>query len=134
MKTPNTILDFNQHSWFAKVKQLQRLKLDVSNGCAALGFLQANDCELSLEQDHLQIKTSAALSTRLRQIEPDLQIYLNDRGWSISRISFIAIQNALLLSKHIPTTVWVNPNVLKYGKRLKPTSEQSVMLKLTRKK
>jgi hypothetical protein len=133
MKTPNTILDFNQHSWFAKVKQLQRLKLDMSNGCALLGFYQANDCELLLEQTHLQIKTNAALSTRLRQIEPDLNKYLNEHGWAISRISFIAIRNAQLLSKHIPSPEGTNPNVLKYGRRLKPTPEQSAMLKLKRK-
>jgi hypothetical protein len=130
MKTPNTILDFNQHSWFAKAKQLQRLKLDVNCGCEMLGFHQANDCELLLEQEHLHIKTNAALSTRLRQIEPDLHRYLNEHGWVISRISFTATRDTRLLSKNMPNPEWTNPNELRYGKRLKPTIEQSTMLKL----
>ena len=133
MKSPNSILDFNQHSWFAKAKLLQRLKHDVSKGCAKLGFLQGDDCELLLEQDHLQIKTNAALSTRLRQIEPDLNQYLNDNGWNIVRISFVTVRNAQLLSRQIPTPEWINPNVVRYGKRIKPSIEQSALLKLFRK-
>jgi hypothetical protein len=132
MKTLDTVLNFNQHSWFTKVKQLQQLKLDFTDACTANGLLNVDDCELLLEQGHLQIKVNAALSARLRQIEPDLIKYLNEHHWQLTGVSFASVRHAQSLRKHIREAQWINPNQLRYGSRIKPTTEQALRLHLKR--
>ena len=133
MKTTDSVLNFNQHSWFTKAKQLQRLQADVNAACIKLGFSQMNDCELYYDTGHLQIKTNAAFSTRLRQLEPDLKSQLNQNGWDISQISLVLTKNALIFSRHIKAAEWVNPNLLRFGARKRPTAEQRALLNLTSK-
>jgi hypothetical protein len=128
MKTPNTILNFTQQSWMSVVKQLQRLQADVSSACIALGVPQAAECELRLEQGTLHLKTSAALATRLRQIEPELKTHLNQRAWNIARIDIAVVRSARILASHLATPVWINPNLARFGPRTVPNAAQKAVL------
>jgi hypothetical protein len=128
MKSPQSLIDFTQQSWFAPAKQMQRLQADVSAACDALGLAQAQQCELSIDGPLLTIKSNAALCTRLRQIEPDLLSILVSQGWAISAIKLQVVKHASALSAHLKQAQWVSPNEVRYGKRLAPTPSQRALI------
>jgi hypothetical protein len=128
MKSPQSLIDFTQQSWFAPAKQMQRLQADVSAACETLGLAQAQQCELYLEGQLLTIKSNAALSTRLRQVEPELLSCLVSQGWAITAIKLQVVKHASALSQHLKQVQWISPNELRYGKRLAPTPSQRALI------
>jgi hypothetical protein len=128
MKSPESILDFTQQSWFIKAKQVQQLQADCAAALEALGFMQSNQCELFLNLPCLTIKSNAALLTRIRQIEPAFLNELVIRGWQIESLKCVIVKHATALSNHLKQPVWTNPNELRYGKRSLPTQEQRALI------
>lgn len=155
MKTPSTILnnlrssgssrftafdaqlDFNLASWRTKVSQLQRLQKDFSHICYQLGLPQASHTHLYLEPTPseaaptsclLTLKTSAALAARLRHIEPDLKLSLNQLSWNIDRIHIAIVRHAHDLSSHLQAKPWTSTNEQRLGKRTQPNPAQRALL------
>jgi hypothetical protein len=128
MKTPNHLLDFTQQSWMPKVRELQRLQADVTAAFKLFNLHTQADYELLLNEAVLHIKTSAALSARMRQMTPDLLTALNEKSWNLQSIEIIVQRNAKALAASMPRSLWVNPNQLRYGKRQLPNEAQAALL------
>jgi Dna[CI] antecedent, DciA len=128
MKTPHAVLNFTQQSWYGAVRELQRLQAAFATISTALGVPQAQACELRLEAAQLTIKTSAALATRLRHIEPELLAKLTAEGWLIERIQIAVVRHAQGLASHLAAAPWTGINELRYGPRIPPSAEQRAAL------
>jgi hypothetical protein len=130
MKTPNSIFDPHHHSWIERAQLTRRLQNDVDAACAQLGLPAMQEYTVWYEQGNLQIKTSASFTTRLRQVEPDLLDFLASNDWVVNKISYVCTKNTSHIKQHLLKNVWLNPNIAKYGKRIKPSAEQRALLKI----
>jgi hypothetical protein len=128
MRTPRTILNFTQKTWLQTAKEFQMLQADVHQLCKQMGFLQLDPCTIILDHGVLNLRTTAAMATRLRQIKPDLFDALIQNGWLISDLIFSVQKNNDALQQHLYEQLWVNPNETRYGKRDIPTDEQRIQV------
>ncbi len=119
-------LHFNQQKWVNPVRVLQRLRHDWELACGQLGVPQGANCELSWEAPRLQVRCSAALAARLRQIAPDLAGKLLLAGWGTVEIAWAVERSAGALQRAwgAQQAPWVNPNIAKLGARTLPTTVQ----------
>jgi hypothetical protein len=128
MRTPETVLNFTQQTWLQAGKDFQALQADVTKACTALGFPQAVSCTLIFDHGVLNIRATAALASRLRQLKPEIFQILTRQGWAISDVIFSVQKHNDTLQQHINEQLWVNPNETRYGKRAAPTAEQRAAL------
>jgi hypothetical protein len=128
MKSPESVLDFTQHSWFIKAKQIQRLQFDLSAIFETCGLKQNTPYEIFQTPDVLTIKSNAALLTRMRQVEPEILDALATKGWHIQHLKFLVTKQDRLLNTRLGKNIWINPNELRYGKRSLPTQAQRELI------